>query len=249
MNARMSKGKKIGFGAVLLLLLLIGAALLWLMTAAQPMPEALRALESGADVAVEQEPWLVFRPAEGQPETGLIFYPGGRVDYRAYAPFARAVAEQGILVVIPQMPFNLAVFDPAEAGPVMDAYPNVQRWVVGGHSLGGAMAANFAKANPGRVRGLLLIASYPAESDSLVDSNLPVLSISGSEDGLADSETVDASRALLPEDAVFLVVEGGNHAQFGWYGEQSGDNPARISRDEQMEQTISATIKFLQSIP
>lgn len=245
----MSKGKKIGFGLASIMLLAFGAVLFWLMTAAQPMSEALAALQSGPAVTVEQEPWLVFRPADGEPQTGLIFYPGGRVDYRAYAPYARAVAEQGYLVVIPRMPFNLAVFDPAEAGSVMDAYPEIQRWVVGGHSLGGAMAANFAKANPDRVQGLLLVASYPAESDSLAASNLPVLSISGSDDGLADTTTVEASRALLPAETVFLAIDGGNHAQFGWYGDQSGDNPARISREEQMEQTISAAVYFLQDIP
>ncbi len=246
---RMSTGKKVGFGLASVLLLAFGAVLFWLMTAAQLMPEALAALESSPAVMVEQEPWLVFRPADVEPQTGLIYYPGGRVDYRSYAPYARAVAEQGYLVVIPRMPFNLAVFDPAEAGAVMDAYPGVQRWVVGGHSLGGAMAANFAKANPDRVHGLLLIASYPAEPDSLANTTLPVLSISGSEDGLADSATVEASRALLPANAGFLVIEGGNHAQFGWYGEQSGDNPARIDRAEQMAQTISATAAFLKEIP
>ena len=246
---RMSKGKKIGFGLAMLILLAFGAVLLWLMTAAQPMPEALSAMETSPAVAVAQEPWLVFRPAGVEPQTGLIYYPGGRVDYRAYAPYARAVAEQGYLVVIPRMPFNLAVFDPAEAGSVIDAYPEIQRWVVGGHSLGGAMAANFAKASPDRVHGLLLVASYPADADSLAGTILPVLSISGSEDGLADTATVEASHALLPADTEFLVIEGGNHAQFGWYGEQPGDNPALISREEQMEQAISATVNFLQDLP
>lgn len=245
----MSKGKKIGFGLASLILLAAGAMLFWLMTAAQPMPEALAALDSGPAVVVEQEPWLVFRPAAGEPQTGLIFYPGGRVDYRAYSPYAREVAEQGFLVIIPRMPFNLAVFDPAEAGQVMKAFPEIERWVVGGHSLGGAMAANFARTNPDRVHGLLLVASYPAESDSLAGSDLPVLSVSGSEDGLADQETVEASRALLPANAVFQVIEGGNHAQFGWYGDQAGDNPAQISRETQMDQAVSATVGFLESLP
>ena len=249
MRTRHGIGKKIALAAGVLLLIVCGAIALWLNTAAQPMSEALVALERSTAVTVEQEPWLVFRPAEMQPDTGLIYYPGGRVDYRAYAPFARAVAEQGYLVVIPRMPFNLAVFDPAEAGAVMDAYPDIRRWVVGGHSLGGAMAANFARSNPDRVHGLLLVASYPADSDSLADTSLPVLSISGSEDGLADRATLQASRALLPAAATFLEIDGGNHAQFGWYGEQNGDNPARIGREEQMAQATSATIEFMQGLP
>jgi pimeloyl-ACP methyl ester carboxylesterase len=118
------------------------------------MPEALAALESDAGVLVETAPWLVFRPANQDPSIGLILYPGGRVDPRAYAPTARALAEEGYLVVIVPMPLNLAVLAPGRAAEVMAAFPGIKSWAIGGHSLGGAMAANFAHSNPGAVRGL-----------------------------------------------------------------------------------------------
>ena len=207
--------------------------LLWASGAATPTPEALAALESDARVGVETDPWLVFRPIDQDPTTGLILYPGGRVDPRAYAPAARALAEEGHLVVIVPMPLNLAFFAPGRATEVMAAFPGIKSWAIGGHSLGGAMAANFAHSNPGAVRGLLLWAAYPAASDDLSGYQLAVSSIYGTRDGLATPNKIDASRPLLPPDTQWTAIEGGNHAQFGWYSPQAGDNETTISREEQ----------------
>ncbi len=192
--------------------------------------------------------WLVFEPLASQPDTGFIIYPGGRVDPRAYAPTARQVAEHGYLVVIVRMPLNLAVFDPGAAEKVIAAYPAIQHWAVGGHSLGGAMAANFTSQHPGRVQGLVLWAAYPASSDDLSTSGLRVVSIFGSLDGLATSEKIDASRLLLPVDTTWVSIAGGNHAQFGWYGNQAGDNAAVISRGDQQTQVLAATLGLLESL-
>ena len=236
--------------AVIGILLVVGLAgfVIWANNAAQPMPEALAALQSDSAVTVSQADWIEFAPASGSPTTGFIFYPGGRVDYRAYAPAARQIAAQGYLVVIPRMPLNLAVFSPNAAAQVMAAYPQITRWAVGGHSLGGAMAANFAHSHPGAVQGLVLWAAYPAGSDDLSASGLRVASISGTLDGLATPAKIQASRALLPADTTWTAIAGGDHAQFGWYGPQSGDNPAEISREEQQAQTVAATQALLESI-
>jgi pimeloyl-ACP methyl ester carboxylesterase len=229
------------------LLILVGTAfVIWASVAAKPMPEALAAQEPDAQVQTGQTPWLVFGPAESDPITGLILYPGGRVDARAYAPLALALAEEGYLVVIVPMPLNLAFFAPGRAAQVMTAFPGVQRWAVGGHSLGGAMAANFAHNNPQRVRGLVLWAAYPGASDDLSDSQLDVVSIYGTRDGLATPDKIDASRQLLPTDTAWIAIEGGNHAQFGWYGPQAGDGEATISRKEQQAQILAATLALLQ---
>jgi hypothetical protein len=231
-----------------LLVVLSGAFVIWGSTPAKPMPEALRALQSDAQVTVSDSRWIAFSPVNTEPEIGFIFYPGGRVDARAYAPAARQIAAQGYLVVIVPMPLNLAVLDTGEAENVIAAYPKIQSWAVGGHSLGGAMAANFANNNPEAVQGLVLWAAYPASSDDLSASNLSVLSIYGTLDGLATGEKINASRALLPEDTTWVPIEGGNHAQFGWYGEQSGDNPAAISRSAQQTQIIQTTVDLLERI-
>ena len=206
------------------------------------------ALQPDTQVTITEGNWLVFQPANRQPETGFIFYPGGRVDARAYAPSARQIAAQGYLVIIVPMPLNLAVLDPGAAADVITAYPEVQHWAVGGHSLGGAMAANFARHNPDKIQGLVLWAAYPASSDNLSVSSLRVISIYATLDGLSTGEKIDASRALLPQTAIWTSIEGGNHAQFGWYGEQAGDNAATISRPEQQAQVIQATTQFLSSL-
>jgi dienelactone hydrolase len=232
-----------------LLLVAIGAFVIWGNTPAEPLPEALEALNSDAQVSVTtSDDWLVFAPTGSQPTTGLIIYPGGRVDYRAYAPVARQIASQGYLVVIDKMPLNLAVLDAAAAQDVIAAYPEIERWVVGGHSLGGAMAANFARNNPEAVDGLLLWAAYPASGDDLSASDIQVASIYGTRDGLADNEAIDASRPLLPSDTQWTAIQGGNHAQFGWYGEQAGDNPATISPEQQLAQIVAASVAFLESL-
>jgi len=229
----------------LVLILAVGGFVLWSSTAAAPMPAALAALQSDAQVQVETEPWLLFMPTGAKPAVGLVLYPGARVDPRAYAPTAHALAGDGYLVVIVPMPLNMAFFAPDQAAEVMAAFPETSRWAIGGHSLGGAMAARFAYQNPDAVRGLVLWAAYPASTDDLSGASLAVTSIYGTLDGLATEAKIAASRPLLPLDTSWVAIEGGNHAQFGWYGPQAGDGSATISREEQQKQIVAATRTLL----
>src|SRR5205085_11344268 len=123
---------------------------------------------------------------------------------------------------------------------VIAAHPEITRWAVGGHSLGGAFAANFAYHHPGAVAGLVLWAAYPPSSDDLAGSGLQVVSIYGTRDGLAGPEKIAPSRALLPADTVYAAIEGGNHAGFGRYGPQAGDNAATITPEAQQAQVVAA---------
>jgi pimeloyl-ACP methyl ester carboxylesterase len=170
------------------------------------------------------------------------------VDPRAYAPTARALAEEGYLVVIVPMPLNLAILAPGRATEVMADLPGIERWAVGGHSLGGAMAANYVHSNPEAAHGLVLWAAYPTASDDLSGYQLAASSIYGTRDGLATPDEIDASRPLLPPDTLWVAMEGGNHAQFGWYGPQPGDNEPAISREEQQAQIVAATLQLLQQV-
>jgi hypothetical protein len=215
------------------------------------MPEALQALETSAQtdgVVVTTRDWLVFRPTDHEPTTGLVFYPGGRVDPRSYAPAARAIAAEGPLVVIVPLPLNLAVFAPERAESVIEAFPDVAHWAIGGHSLGGAMAARFVYQHPTSVEGLVLWAAYPAANNNLAGRQLAVVSIYGTVDGLATVEKINASRPLLPSDTRWVAIEGGNHAQFGWYGSQRGDNAATIFIGVQQQQVVAATAQLLESL-
>ena len=220
----------------------------WALTGPGAMLEAQAALVSDSLIEVEDGEWLVFRPAEGHPTTGLIIYPGARVDPVAYAPLARAIAAEGNLAVITPMPLNLAILDPNQGLDVMDAYPQIDNWTIAGHSLGGAMAANFADSHPQTIDGLALWAAYPAQADDLSDQELIVTSIYGTNDGVTSLDDIRASELLLPADTDWIAIEGGNHSQFGWYGPQSGDNPADISREVQQAQIVQATLEMLSSI-
>jgi hypothetical protein len=244
----MSRGRKV----ILVFLVVVAIAgagfIVWAETPLGPMTEALQALNSDANVKVTADDWLVFQPVNASTSTGFIFYPGGRVDYRSYAPLAHDVAADGFLVVVVHMPLNLAVFSPNAAQGVIDDHPEITRWAVGGHSLGGSMAAQFASSAPTSVKALILLESYPASGNDLSGKQLQVLTIHGSRDGLVSSAQIDDSLKQLPQGTVRVEIQGGNHAQCGWYGPQPGDMDATISRVEQQSQIVQATVEFLKGL-
>lgn len=236
---------------IMLLFLLAGAAgfVVWANSAYPPTPEALEGLESTmwVEVTTPQTGWLVFTPLQRRTvNTGLVIYPGGRVDARAYAPLARELARTGYLAVIVPMPLNLAVFDSGAASEVVAAFPDIEYWAIGGHSLGGAMAAQYVIDNPGVMEGLALWASYPP--GNLSEQDIEVVSIYGTRDGVAKVPNVTGAADFLPEDTTWIAIQGGNHAQFGYYGEQEGDRPAQISQWAQQEQTLAGTVEMLKRI-
>jgi dienelactone hydrolase len=222
--------------------------IIWAETPLGPMSEALDALKTDANVRVTSGEWLVFQPNNSTPHTGFIIYPGGRVDYRSYAPEAHTIAANNFLVIIVKMPLNLAVFDPNAAQKVIDSYPMITSWAVGGHSLGGTMAAQYASNPPQSLNGLVLWASYPASGNDLSKTQLKVLTIHGTLDGLVSSTQIDDSMKMLPHDAIRVEIQGGDHAQFGWYGSQPGDNEATSTREEQQKETVQATTELLTKI-
>jgi hypothetical protein len=209
------------------------------------MPEAYDALKSDSSVSVSNGSWLVFSPVSSNTSTGFIIYPGGRVDFRSYAPLAHAIAAEGFFVVIPQMPLNLAVFGANTANDVIKSYPQISSWAIGGHSLGGTMAAQFAYDNPSKIRGLVLWAAYPPSGVDLSKSNLSVTTIHGTNDGLVSNAQIDDSLKSLPPTTIRVDISGGNHAYFGWYGEQAGDKPATITRELQQNLTVTTTVQLL----
>jgi len=228
------------FAAATLLL----AFVLWAVDVQLPDDAALSAMNSDSQVFVSGENgWVVFRPAENsRPETGFIFYPGAKVDYRAYAPVLKSIAAEGYFVVLIPMPLSLALLDVNAGAVAQSKYPEIEYWFVGGHSLGGVAASMFAQGRES-TSGLVLWASSPGD-DSLREQGFPVLSIYGTKDGLFSETRVEDSRRLLPASALFISIEGGNHSQFGSYGLQEGDNPAEISYEEQWMQTTAATVDF-----
>ena len=142
----------------------------WATYARPPLPDALAALESDSAIRVESEPWLIFTPLEGKPNTGLIFYPGGRIDPRSYASLLRPIAEEGYLVVVPSMPINMAIFNAKAADGIIDHFPEIESWAISGHSVGGVAAAIFTSKNPDLIDGLATRA-YRIEPEEAVEPN------------------------------------------------------------------------------
>ncbi|WP_062072716.1 alpha/beta hydrolase [Demequina sediminicola] len=240
--------------------IILGAAWLALMLWLVPMgPEepAVSAMDSGNGVTVTETATSITLTPDGEAEaTGLFFQPGALVDARAYAAIVRPVAEVGYQVVIPKQPAGIAFLSVGAFESAVDSNPTVDEWIVGGHSLGGVVAAIEADANDhgseaeggsANVAGLLFYGSYPADN---INSTLTaeVLSISGTEDGLSTPAKVEASRELLPADATFIVIEGASHAYFGDYGVQSGDGTPTISHDEARQQISEATVDFVNAL-
>lgn len=235
----------VGFVAVLLVAVLGGSAY---FAIPQPnLPEAGAALTSTATVIVGREDGrLVFRPAAGSPTTGLVFYPGGKVDAAAYAPGAAALATRGYLVIIVPMPLNLAVLGIDGATAAMAAHPEIRHWAIGGHSLGGAMAAQYLANHPGAAAGLVFWAAYSATD--LSAQALRVLIAYGSLDAGVNSYIGATALANLPPGPTVLRIQSGNHEQMGWYTGQPNDPPATISRVDQQARVVEATADLLASL-
>ena len=198
---------------------------------------AVQAMAIADDVAVGKADGdaIVFAPPN--PKAGLIFYPGGKVEYTAYAPLMRSCAEKGILCVLVKMPCNLAVLDMNAANGIAEQYPDIDRWYIGGHSLGGAMAAAYAADHSGELDGLILLAAYSTKD--LKDSGLDVLSVYGSEDQVLNREKYEEYQENLPSGTTEIIIEGGCHAGFGSYGPQKDDGTPMITGEEQVMRTAS----------
>ena len=177
------------------------------------------------------------------PVVGLIFYPGGNGENTAYAPLMRACAENGILCALVRMPGNLAVLDANAADGLQQEHPEVTTWYIAGHSLGGAMAAGYAAAHYEDYDGLILLAAYSTKD--LSQTTLRVLSVYGSEDGVMNRESYEKNWSNLPADTSEVVLDGGCHAQFGFYGAQDGDGVPTITGEEQIRQTAEAIAAFV----
>jgi len=205
--------------------------------------DAESAMKSGDGVQViKTDDWIEFTPSgESKSDTGIIFYPGGKVEYTAYAPLMRDFAEEGYFCAVVKMPFNLALFDKNAAKDVKEAHPEITDWIIGGHSLGGVVAANYAAISD--FDGLFLLAAYP--STDLSDKDIKTASAYGDADGVLNMDEYEASKSNLPPDLKEYVIAGGNHSQFGSYGLQDGDGKASISAEDQREQTVSFVLDTL----
>lgn len=212
----------------------IGTAI-YLLDNYEPDDSAMGIIDSSDSgyVVNMNDSYISFEPED--PVGGLIFYPGGKVQYESYAPLMGTFAEAGITCVLMKMPASLAVFDKNAADGVKAHFSNVYEWCIGGHSLGGVMASSYLADHMDEYMGLVLLASYT--TTDLSDSDIMTLSIYGSRDGVLNMDSYEENRCNLPKGYREVVLRGGCHAYFGSYGFQDKDGNPTITREDQIAQT------------
>lgn len=241
----MKKLVKSVLGILLVFLVSISIVfLLWGMNPAKASENTKVYLKNSKDVRVflSENRDLLFEPVNQVPIAGIVFYPGGHVDYTAYAPLAYLIAEKGIRVIVLKVPLSLAFFRINGAKEYVKENTYI-KWFVSGHSLGGVAACEFARKNPSLVQGIILLASYPSRSMTNFDG--AVLSLLGSNDGLVIQKKWEEKKILLPKHTEYFVINGGNHSQFGEYGLQRRDKPAEISSMQQKKVTANIIADFI----
>lgn len=188
----------------------------------------------------------------GEPDrakVGFIFYPGGKVGLNAYGELLTRVASQGFFCVVSGMPVNLAVLNPNAADKYIKKYqekfPNIETWYIGGHSLGGTIACKHAINRPGVYKGVVFLAAHPDKNDDMNNTDLKALSIYGSIDGVLNRKRHKENYGNFPKDLHEIVIEGGNHGNFGTYGFQNGDRTSLVDRIHQIDITAKAIVEFM----
>jgi pimeloyl-ACP methyl ester carboxylesterase len=232
------------------LAILAGVVIVYFGMSYQPGDTAAAALEDTGNVKVtETEDYILFDGAGT--EDALVFYPGARVEAAAYSPLMMRLAENGTDCFLCRMKYNFAMLDAEAAEDVRAAAGNnnYRHWYLGGHSLGGVTAAGLVTQGEAADEtsdwdGIVLLAAYPT-----APITVPAILIYGTNDGIVEPEEYGriGEDGLWPEDFTEVRLEGGNHAQFGDYGEQNGDNKAELLFDEQLDQTVAAITEWIEA--
>ncbi len=222
----------------LLGILLMGSIsfFVWSQFSYKPTKEALSLVDDKKD-----EENIVF--GENDAKIGVVFYQGAKVEAEAYSYLGEALAKDGYFVVMPKLPLNLAILGINAVDSVMEQYPEVQKWYVAGHSMGGAMISKYAFQHEDKVGGIIFLGSYPA--DDFSTKSIPMLSIYGEVDALATVEKIENNKKLMSKNTTMHMIKGGNHAHFGMYGEQKGDNASLITAKAQRDETVKVMEEWL----
>lgn len=218
---------------------------IWLVYSYQSKGVSDSLLTSDTKISIKNnDDYFLFEPNQKFDKV-FIFYPGAMVDPKAYVPLCRRISENGIKVYLIKMPWRLASRG-YQIPKQLDVFADKTRtYILAGHSQGGKMASQFVKENPGLINKLILIGTTHPRDISLEDSTIPILKIYGSDDGVADEKSIFKNKSKLPATAKFVKIDGANHAQFGYYGFQFGDNSARISREKQQLETLKLILNFI----
>ncbi len=231
--------KKIKIVIVCIVVLIIGCGIFYLTSYYHAEDNVNQYLNGSDNVSVIKQSKGLFLDGPGN-DSALIFYPGAKVEYTSYLPMFSKLASQGVDCYLVEMPFNIAFFGSDSADSIIEDL-NYSHYYLSGHSLGGVVASLYAK-NKNNIDGLILLAAYPNNK-----INIPVLSILGSEDKVLNLDKYTESKALIKSNFTEVIIDGGNHEQFAYYGNQSGDGIATITPENQQKQCVSEIIKFIEA--
>lgn len=243
MKGKKSLISKVGISFLVIILIFALSFYAYTLDYSRALPQAIEKINN-KNILESREGNLIKLKASGKEvDVGIIFYPGGKVDYKSYIPISEKIMEGGYDVFIVKMPFNLAVFNQDAADEIIKNNEEIKTWYLAGHSLGGAMASIYASKNNAKVDGLILLAAYPSADFS--ESNIPIISIYGSNDKVLNLKELEDKKSFASKETSYYVIEGGNHAYFGNYGEQKGDGKASITLSQQQESAVSKILDFI----
>ncbi|BCN30672.1 alpha/beta hydrolase [Anaeromicropila herbilytica] len=228
--------KRIGIGVLIVILALFSAFFIYTLNYYKADQTAKSVSKEMGSRMVEKNNRIIYYPEkEKDLKTGFIFYPGGKVEPKAYSPLLMKLSNEGITCILAKMPFKLAVFHSNAANKIYKDYPEIENWYIGGHSLGGAMASKCASDGTSSIwKGLILLGAYPVG-----DIEVPSLTLYGSEDKVLNKSKLTHKNEF--------EISGGNHAYYGNYGEQKGDGKASITREEQQKIVVDKIMNFIDS--
>ena len=230
--------KKIKIGIILFLIVFIGGFFVYAQFYYHAEKTATDYLNGTDDVNVTKISKGLFLDGYGN-NTTIIFYPGAKVEYTSYLPLFTNLASKGIDCYLVEMPFNLAFFGTNSADEIIKN-SSYEHYFMAGHSLGGAMAGSYVNSTQNNISGLIYLSSHLPK-----EIHVPVLSIRGTNDGVINLTSYNQAKPLMKNNFTEIIINGGNHAQFGYYGFQSGDNQANITPESQQNQTADAIIRFI----
>lgn len=231
--------KKIKIAIVIVFLLILGYGIFYLADYNHAEKTATDMLNGTSNVSVVKTSNGLFLDGSGN-DSAVIFYPGGKVEYTSYLPMLINLASRGVDCYLVEMPFNIAFFGQNRADSIMNN-SSYDHYFIAGHSLGGVVASAYVNAT-NNTDGVILLAAYPTEKISK-----PVLSVYGSNDNALNKVKYEAAKPLIKGNFTEVIIKGGNHAQFAYYGNQSGDGKANITAENQQNQTVDAIINFIKA--
>jgi hypothetical protein len=226
---------------VIFLAIFIIVSLIYIKTPSKPTQEAVD-FHNQTSESISINPFqklLIYRNKASNADSLnslFLIYPGGKVQPESYSLLCKEVLTWNDACAVVTMPGNLAVIPHAGLDSVLSKIPNYEGVTVAGHSLGGPfLIRDLQKIDTEKynINRLVLLGSYSDIDATKIKPK--TFSLVGNQDKLL-GEKAEKFKNNLPADTIFVIIDGGNHAQWGDYGVQKKDGNASLSSQAQKTQ-------------